>query len=459
MNTQDEIRKLIARSLRIKTKDVKDTLSFQSIPEWDSLSHVTLMVALEQKFAVTISNRDTARLTSVESIIKFVCDFIDSKNIAVPNYDQPANPKTIHRGLNGVYFDNTLISEIDVDENRVSYRGWDLKILAARYDFETVAYLLIFGNIPAETELNLWKLELSRKRNLNQSQIAILEQLKYSHPAFALRTMISVMGQKTGEGPDEMKKEYESEAIRFLACAPTIIANHHRLRMGLEYIHPSPALSHAANFLYMLNGRYPEESHVKALDSDLTIHAEHGSNASAFAARVAIGAQTDFVSALTAAISTFTGRVHGGALEEVLKMLGELNKPADVKPYIDRRMSSNLGVPGFGHRLYKKEDPRSALLLDILMNLSADRSQTIDWDIIKEIRSQMQIYRTKGLEINVDFYAGLSYRLLGIPDDMAVSIFFMARIAGLNAHILEQSKNNILIRPLLQYAGKRHEAN
>lgn len=464
MSLINQIYQTISESLKIDLGVIHEDLMYQSIKEWDSLAHVTLILDLEKKFNVSIAGADSVNLTRVKNIAQFILNQKGENHFSSIELEkhQTRTSDQIFRGLNQIHFDTTEIVKLDQENNQIYYRGYPLSELVVRCSYEQVAFLLLFGRIPLGLELQEWKKELAELRVLSAEQVSMIRLLKNKHPAEVLRTLLSAYGETSFLKQEELGRSYLDEAIRFMAIAPSVVAAHDRIRKNLDLVDPDHSLSFASHFLYSLTGKKPNPIQEKMFDQDLSIHAEHSSNASTFVARISVGAQADFCSSVTAALGAFSGRVHGGAIEEVLKMFSEIKSVSEVKDYIRLRMQKGLGVPGFGHRVYKVQDPRAPLLLNIVQELHRDlekasglenNSLPVNFDLVEAIKTSMTPYREKGMEINVDFYAGLSYRLLGIPDDLAVSIFFMSRLAGLSAHILEQSKNNILIRPLLKYTG------
>jgi len=230
----------------------------------------------------------------------------------------------------------------------------------------------------------------------------------------------------------------------------------HRLRAGQEPVAPRDDLTHAANFLYMMFGQEPAPEDAKIIDLDLILHAEHSSNASTFAARVAAGTAADLGSAIVAAIATLKGPLHGGAAEAVQKTVEEIGDPQRAIEYIKEKIEAGEKVMGFGHRVYKTEDPRAHELRDVARELGHKRGNDRWFQILQEIERAMEPYRPKGIYPNVDFYAGAVYSLLGIPDEQFIPMFAVGRMPGWVAHVLEQYQDNVLIRPLLEYTGPRH---
>jgi citrate synthase len=243
---------------------------------------------------------------------------------------------------------------------------------------------------------------------------------------------------------------------RLIAQVATIVATMHRLRNGLDPVGPRDDLGHAANFLYMMFGKEPAADQARIIDLDMVLHAEHSSNASTFAARVAAGTAADIGSCIVAAIATLKGPLHGGAAEAVQKTVEEIGDPARAIEYVQEKIEAGEKVMGFGHRVYKTEDPRAQELRGVARELGEAVGNDSWFAILQQVEKAMEPYRSKGIYPNVDFYAGAVYSLLGIPDEQFIPMFAVGRMPGWVAHVLEQYADNVLIRPLLQYTGPRH---
>ena len=244
------------------------------------------------------------------------------------------------------------------------------------------------------------------------------------------------------------------KGVRLTAQGPTIVAAHHRIRQGLEPVAPNPDLNHAGNFLYMLSGAVPDEETQNLMDVDFILHAEHSSNASAFGARVAASTLSDLHSAVVTGIGVLKGPWHGGAAEEVMKMAMEIGQPENADEYARNLLDSGGRVMGFGHRVYRAEDPRARHLRERSRDLGEKMGQPHWFQILRYLEEQIMVpYRAKGIFVNVDFFAGSIYNLLGIPEDLFISIFALGRIPGWTLQCVEQYRDNILIRPLLDYQG------
>lgn len=362
----------------------------------------------------------------------------------------------IHRGLNNVYFDRTKTTYINGKEGVLEYRGFNIHDLAEKSSFEEVSYLLLYGKLPTISELKSFDSSLKNSRNIPSEIIDIIKSLKDSHPMDVLRTAVSALSSFDEEAGDKSYDATMRKGIRLTSQVPTIVMAHNSLRNGKDPVEPSKELSHAANFIYMLNGETPTESTSTLMDKDFIVHADHGSNASAFAARVCAGTQADLHSAITTGISVLSGPSHGGAAENVMKMVKEVGSPDNAKDYVINLQKSGERVMGFGHRVYKAEDPRAAQLREGVKFLSEEKGDPSWYEILVAVMDAMKPYQRRGIYANVDFFAGVIYHLLGIPTDLFVPIFAVGRIPGWTIQVLEQYDNNILLRPLLSYTGE-HE--
>ncbi len=364
------------------------------------------------------------------------------------------NKIKIHRGLNNVYFDRTKTTYINGKEGILEYRGFNIHDLAEKSSFEEVSYLLLYGKLPTSAELETFNSSLKSSRNIPGEIIDIIKSLKDSHPMDVLRTSVSALSSFDEESGDKSYEATMRKGIRLTSQVPTIVMAHNSLRNGKNPVEPSKELSHAANFIYMLNGETPTESTATLMDKDFIVHADHGSNASAFAARVCAGTQADLHSAITTGISVLSGPSHGGAAENVMKMVKEVGSPDNAKDYVVNLQKSGERVMGFGHRVYKAEDPRAAQLREGVKFLSEEKGDPSWYEILVAVMDAMKPYQRRGIYANVDFFAGVIYHLLGIPTDLFVPIFAVGRIPGWTIQVLEQYDNNILLRPLLSYTGE-----
>ncbi len=359
-------------------------------------------------------------------------------------------------GLEDVVACQTTISRIEMVDGKaiLEYRGYDIRDLAKKACYEEVAYLLLYGELPKKYELQDFKIELAERRELPPQIIGLLTHLPpYTHPMVVLRTSTSYLGSLDKKIEVKTREETFNKAKDLIAKFPTIIAYYQRIRTGRNIIPPTLELSHAANFLYMLTGEMPSKTAERALDMDLILHAEHELNASTFAARIAASTLADIYACIVAATGTLMGPLHGGAAQEVMKMLREVASPRRAEEYVKQKLERGERLMGFGHRVYRGViDPRAVLLRQLAKKLAAEG--TMRWfEISEEIAKAA--YKYKKLLPNVDFYSASVYANLGIPDDLFVNIFAMGRISGWTAHVMEQYENNRLIRPRAEYVGEK----
>ena len=317
-----------------------------------------------------------------------------------------------------------------------------------------MVYLLLYGELPSQSELTDFDAKLRANRRIPDQVIEVLNLVQNSHPMDALRTGISALSAFDEDVTDNSPEATIRKGIRLTAMGPTLVAAHHRLRQGLEPVAPNPDLNHAGNFLYMLFDEMPDEETVKLLDVDFILHAEHGANASAFGARVAASTLSDLHSAVTTGVGVLKGPWHGGAAEEVMRMALDIGQPENAEEYCRNILDNGGRIMGFGHRVYKAEDPRARHLRERSKALGEKMGQPKWFEILTYLEENvMSKYRDRGIFVNVDFFAGSIYYLLGIPDDLFISIFALGRIPGWTLQCLEQFDDNILIRPLLEYTG------
>lgn len=443
-----DVKKVIAEALNLNLNDINNELEYRSISEWDSLGHVNILLSLEYNFNIVIQDEDRDQLTDVLKITNYIASIRDFniKEKEEKTFDDEKD--TIYRGLANINFDTTKISSIDGKNGELLYRGISISELIEKSSFEEVSYLLIYGNLPSEKQLEGYKTRLFEATVIPEEILPIIPLLKNLRPIDYLRTIISVLGGIT------RSEDNEKNLIDVLAKVPLLIASQVACRNNKELMKPDPKLSYAANFLYMLKGEKPTLKESKIFDRILILHADHGSNASAFAARVAIGTEADLYSALTSAISTFSGELHGGAIEKVLDMVEEIGSRNNVEHYVQEKMKLNKPIMGFGHRIYKTEDPRAVHLKRILEEIHITNNRNT-YEILTKLVEVMRPYMDKGMNINVDFYASAIYESLNIPKDIYISLFSMGRLPGWLAQIMEQRNNNILIRPVMRYIGER----
>jgi len=361
------------------------------------------------------------------------------------------------QGLQDVVAATSAICYIDGQKGILSYHGIDIHDLAEKSTFEEVCYLLWFGRLPNQKELDDLKSVMAQSRALPEPIIQLIKNFPQGSPPMeVLRTTVSALGLYDPDSSVNDRQANLRKTYRLTGQIASIVAATHRLRKGHPLLDPNPDLSHAANFIYTLTGEKPDATAERALDVALILHADHEFNASTFAARVTIATLTDIHSATTSAIGTLKGPLHGGANEEVMRMLMEIGERHLVEPYIKEALANKKKISGFGHRVYKTEDPRATHLRRMSRDLS-ESSGTSKWyemsRVIEEIMKQ-----DKNINANVDFYSATVYYNLGIQMDLFTPLFAVSRISGWTAHLLEQLANNRLIRPRAEYIGPTYPA-
>ena len=361
----------------------------------------------------------------------------------------------INRGLKGIYFERSGISDINGSEGKLTYRGYSIDDLAKNASFEEVSYLIIYGELPNKAELKSFVEKLKFYRSLPNEIYEIIILTKNGHPMDILRTCVSSLPSLDKVIKKDSQDQLIENGIKLMSQIPIIFAAHQRQRNDMEVVPPNQKLSHSANWLFMLDKEIPTKEAEKLTDLDFILHAEHGSNASSFAARVTIGTKAGIYDAFVTAISTLTGPAHGGAAEDVMKMINEIGEPENVDRYIQNKREKKEPITGFGHRVYKKEDPRAVHLKDGLYKLSIEMGEPKWFQILAKVVEKMKPYSRHGLNVNVDFYSGAIYHLQKIPMDLFVPIFAIGRAPGWIAQCLEQFNSNILIRPLTVYNGPK----
>jgi citrate synthase len=357
------------------------------------------------------------------------------------------------KGLEGVVATTSSICYIDGDQGVLAYRGYDIHDLADHSTFEEVCHLLWFGRLPNPDELKHLKWRMAEERKLDASVLYRLELLpKHVPPMDVLRTLVSMLSYYDPEFDRNDHEANVNKAIRLTAQVAMLVANYDRIRKGKPLVEPDRSLSHAANFLLMLNGTAPSTIAERALDIALILHADHELNASTFAARVTAATLSDMHSAITSAIGTLKGPLHGGANEAVFKILMEIDQDgADPVDYIKGMLAQKKKVPGFGHRVYHTEDPRATHLRKMSRDLGTSSGNPKWFEYSRKIEEFIRA--DKKLNANVDFYSASTYHTLGIDVDLFTPIFAVSRVSGWTAHVIEQLDDNRLIRPRADYVG------
>jgi citrate synthase len=359
----------------------------------------------------------------------------------------------ISKGLEGVVATDTRLGDVRGQEGQLVYCGYDIKELAGKASFEEVIYLLWHNKLPNHSELAELKKQLAAERQLPDQVIEFLRTTpRTALPIDVLRTAVSMLGlHDILLTLDQSLEATRRRAISITAKVGVIIAYFHRARNGLELPPVRQDLSEAGHFLYLLDGKEPSQKKTETLDVAFVLHAEHGMNASTFSARVTISTLTDIYSAITAAIGTLKGPLHGGANEGVIHMLQEIGTPDKVDAYIEQALAQKKKIMGIGHRVYKVLDPRAPILKEMAVQLSSELGEAKWIEMSERIAALMK--EKKGLHANVDFYSATVYYSLGIPTDLFTCIFAISRTAGWTAHVLEQLSDNRLYRPLSEYTG------
>jgi citrate synthase len=366
---------------------------------------------------------------------------------------ETAEPIKIHRGLKGVYFDRSPCTFIDGKAGELRYRGYSIHDLAEHSTFEETAWLLLHGDLPTTGQLKAFGAELKAARTLPDAIFDIIRAIKTAHPMDVLRTAVSALAAFDPETADNSREATLRKGVRLTSQVPMIVAAHEHIRNGREPVAPDPKLGHAANLLWMLRGETPSADAAQLMDRDLILHAEHGSNASSFTARVVIGTEANLHAAMTAAVAALSGPAHGGAAEDVMRMAQEIGDPSRAEAYVKAKRKSGEAVTGFGHRVYRAEDPRARHMRAGVEKLSKEMGEPVWFEILQAVVKAMAPYARHGVNVNVDFYSGVVYHLLGVARDLFVPIFAIGRVPGWTVQVVEQQDGNILIRPLTLYTG------
>ena len=356
------------------------------------------------------------------------------------------------KGLEGVVAASTRLSDVKGDIGELIYCGYNINELAGQVAYEEVVFLLHHNHLPNRKELADLKARLAAARELPEGVIKIIKTLpKWTPPMHAVRTAISALGCFDEHSDDSSMDSNREKAMRLIAQIPVVTAYFHRARQGKSLVAPDPALGEAANFLHMIDGEKPPQEKESTMDMCYVLHADHGMNASTFSARVTIATLSDMYSAITSAIGTLKGPLHGGANEGVIKMLKEIGSIDKVEAFIADCLAQKKKIMGIGHRVYKTLDPRAPHLKRMAQILSAKLGEP-KWIQMSERIAEIML-KEKNLNANVDFYSATVYYSLGIPTDLFTPVFAIARTSGWTAHVLEQLADNRLIRPQSQYTG------
>jgi citrate synthase len=372
---------------------------------------------------------------------------------AAKHAEREAANESFAKGLRGVVAAQTRISRVEGDVGRLSYAGYDIKDLVAHCDFEEVIYLLWYLEMPNQVQLDEFKQRLIAERPLPQGLIYTMRTLPHTTPPMAaLRSLVSLLSVYDPEKPEDRSTEANlRRAFRLMSKLPAAVATFERLRKGHEPVDPDPSLSFAANFLYQMTGQGPDPEAERSMDCGLMLHADHGLNASTFAARVTVATLSDVYSGITSAVGALKGPLHGGANQEVIKMLHDIGLIDRVEAYIKGKIERKELIMGFGHAVYRNGDPRASILKEWSRRLGERAGDTLWFRMSEKIEEVVK--REKGLLPNVDFYSASVYHTLAIDHDQYTPIFACSRVAGWLAHIFEQYSDNRIIRPLDAWVG------
>ncbi len=366
---------------------------------------------------------------------------------------------TFKEGLEDVVVSTSEICFIDGREGRLLYRGYDVDDLVAHSSFEETIYLLWQGGLPSRKELDaqVKALSATANRKLPPKLVAILRQLpRKTTPMEVLRTGVSALSAFDPDAGDNSRDATLRKAVRITAQMPTLVAAWERIRRGKPLLAPNPRLNLAANFLYMLTGKKPTELAAKTFDVALIMHADHEFNASTFASRVTAATLSDLHSAVVSGIGALKGPLHGGANEQVMLVVEKIKSPQNAEAWIKKAMADKMRLMGFGHRVYRVEDPRAKHLRRLATELGQQAGDTSSVDILNIVARA--VTEAKRIYPNVDLYSGAAYKTMGIPTDQFTPIFAMSRVVGWAAHVMEQHANNRLIRPRAEYTGAARQA-
>ena len=361
----------------------------------------------------------------------------------------------VKKGLLGIVVDETTVSQVMPDINSLTYRGYAVQDLCEKCNFEEVAYLVLNGELPNKTQLKKFIKEERLDRSLSKQILNDIQKMpKKAHPMDVVRTAVSLMSLEDKETKSNSPKANMRKAIRIFAKTPIALAAFFRSRKGKKIIPPKKNLSFSENFFHMCFGKVPSKEIVKAFDVSLILYAEHSFNVSTFTARTITSSLSDIHGAITGAIASLKGPLHGGANEEVMHMMNRIKKPENALKWINNALDKKDVVMGFGHRVYKKGDSRVPTMEKYFKKVSAikkDKKFIKIYDIVKNV-----MIEKKDIHPNVDYPTGPTYHLMGFDTDFFTPIFVISRITGWSAHIMEQHAANKLIRPLSKYNGPEH---
>ena len=361
----------------------------------------------------------------------------------------------VKKGLLGIVVDETEISKVMPEINSLTYRGYAVQDLCEMCRFEEAAYLILNRDLPNTIQLRKFEKEERSNRNITKNLTEIVKHMpKRSHPMDVARTCVSILGLEDKETTNNSPEANMRKTMRILAKTPTALAYFYRVRKGKKIIKPNPKLNFSENFFYMCFGKVPPKEIVKAFDVSLILYAEHSFNVSTFTARTITSSLSDIHGAITGAIASLKGPLHGGANEEVMHMMDKIKKPANALKWINKALDNKDVIMGFGHRVYKSGDSRVPTMEEYfrkVCKIKKDKKFTKIYDIVKNV-----MLKRKDIHPNVDYPTGPTYHLMGFDTDFFTPIFVISRITGWSAHVMEQHASNKLIRPLAKYKGSKH---
>ena len=361
----------------------------------------------------------------------------------------------IKKGLLGIVVDETEVSKVMPEINSLTYRGYAAQDLCAKCKFEEVAYLILNGELPNKKQLKQFENQERKERKLSKTILEDIKRFpKKAHPMDVARTAVSIMGLEDKDTKDNSPKANMRKVMRIFAKTPVALAAFYRVRKGKKIISPKKNLSFSENFFYMCFGKVPNKDIVKAFDVSLILYAEHSFNVSTFTARTITSSLSDIHGAITGAIASLKGPLHGGANEEVMHMMNKIKKPENALNWINKALDNKDVVMGFGHRVYKSGDSRVPTMREYfgkVAKIKKDKKFEKIYDIVEKV-----MIERKNIHPNVDYPTGPTYHLMGFDTDFFTPIFVISRITGWSAHIIEQHAANKLIRPLASYKGNQH---
>jgi citrate synthase len=437
------LRALIADVLNLHIDQITPDLAYQSIPEWSSLTHIQLMTQLQKELNCQLCQNQVTQLTSVQAIYDFCLKENTSQSINAPQTQQ----KEVIRGLNQVAYDYSNITDIDGQNGTLQIKGFPIASLVKHCSYESMLCLLLDDELPNAQTANSCQTFMAYERDLPEKTVHLIKTLSDLPPDVVLRTAVSSLQEN---------KQYSDRcnALSIIAKLPTILGYHQSFQQNNSLPEINRQSTHVQHLWHMLQlTKYPEKCQ-RILEKNMIIQSEHGSNASTFAARVSASTEASVADCFIAAMATFSGPLHGGAINKIMPMIDSLKTANNLAETLEKRLTQGLPIYGFGHRVYKKIDPRAPLLKENARELSALLKDTAGLERLEAIEHAMRPKSALGLCMNVDFYAVLAYQLMGISDQHLLPIFSISRSIGWLAHILEQKNNNILIRPRLKYTGK-----